>query len=217
MRWLDLHSRWIFSRIFKPEDTRVKERRMTLGSRALAALAATALLGLATGEAFAAKEKFVRNKPHVNIGTIGHVDHGKTTLTTSISLISPESQVDPDAASATCSGRFEIRILNGEDPAGAPFDVVSDIQLRENETFHHDFDGPGRSAAASGEETFFELVSIVAQEMTDVDGRDCILRGAVEVRDRDTGATLRAIQIAPEDFVEVDRPQLFPSLPGSRD
>ena len=31
-----------------------------------------------------AKEKFVRNKPHVNIGTIGHVDHGKTTLTGAI-------------------------------------------------------------------------------------------------------------------------------------
>ncbi|RMD51519.1 MAG: elongation factor Tu, partial [Candidatus Thermofonsia bacterium] len=28
-----------------------------------------------------AKEKFVREKPHANIGTIGHVDHGKTTLT----------------------------------------------------------------------------------------------------------------------------------------
>ncbi|ETI87380.1 MAG: hypothetical protein J6S96_03730, partial [Muribaculaceae bacterium] len=28
-----------------------------------------------------AKEKFERSKPHVNIGTIGHVDHGKTTLT----------------------------------------------------------------------------------------------------------------------------------------
>ena len=28
-----------------------------------------------------AKEQFVRTKPHVNIGTIGHVDHGKTTLT----------------------------------------------------------------------------------------------------------------------------------------
>ncbi|HAZ40699.1 MAG TPA: elongation factor Tu, partial [Methylococcaceae bacterium] len=27
------------------------------------------------------KEKFTRNKPHVNVGTIGHVDHGKTTLT----------------------------------------------------------------------------------------------------------------------------------------
>ena len=31
-----------------------------------------------------AKETFERNKPHVNIGTIGHVDHGKTTLTAAI-------------------------------------------------------------------------------------------------------------------------------------
>ena len=31
-----------------------------------------------------AKAKFERNKPHVNIGTIGHVDHGKTTLTAAI-------------------------------------------------------------------------------------------------------------------------------------
>jgi elongation factor Tu len=34
-----------------------------------------------------AKEKFVRNKPHVNIGTIGHVDHGKTTLTAAITTV----------------------------------------------------------------------------------------------------------------------------------
>ena len=34
-----------------------------------------------------AKEKFVRNKPHVNIGTIGHVDHGKTTLTSAITKV----------------------------------------------------------------------------------------------------------------------------------
>ena len=31
------------------------------------------------------KERFERTKPHVNIGTIGHVDHGKTTLTAAIS------------------------------------------------------------------------------------------------------------------------------------
>lgn len=31
-----------------------------------------------------AKEAFVRNKPHVNVGTIGHIDHGKTTLTAAI-------------------------------------------------------------------------------------------------------------------------------------
>jgi elongation factor Tu len=34
-----------------------------------------------------AKEKFVKTKPHVNIGTIGHVDHGKTTLTAAISAV----------------------------------------------------------------------------------------------------------------------------------
>jgi len=33
------------------------------------------------------KEKFNREKPHVNIGTVGHVDHGKTTLTAAICTI----------------------------------------------------------------------------------------------------------------------------------
>jgi elongation factor Tu len=33
------------------------------------------------------KEKFVRNKPHVNVGTIGHIDHGKTTLTAAITKV----------------------------------------------------------------------------------------------------------------------------------
>ena len=37
-----------------------------------------------------AKEKFVRSKPHVNIGTIGHVDHGKTTLTAAITTVLAE-------------------------------------------------------------------------------------------------------------------------------
>ena len=34
-----------------------------------------------------AKENFERTKPHVNVGTIGHVDHGKTTLTAAISKV----------------------------------------------------------------------------------------------------------------------------------
>src|SRR3954462_5134216 len=38
-----------------------------------------------------AKEKFDRSKPHVNIGTIGHVDHGKTSLTAAITKILAES------------------------------------------------------------------------------------------------------------------------------
>jgi len=37
-----------------------------------------------------AKEKFVRTKPHVNIGTIGHIDHGKTTLTSAITKVAAD-------------------------------------------------------------------------------------------------------------------------------
>ena len=38
-----------------------------------------------------AKETFQRTKPHLNVGTIGHVDHGKTTLTAAITSILAES------------------------------------------------------------------------------------------------------------------------------
>ena len=37
-----------------------------------------------------AKEKFERDKPHVNVGTIGHIDHGKTTLTAAITTVLAE-------------------------------------------------------------------------------------------------------------------------------
>jgi len=37
------------------------------------------------------KEKFDRSKPHVNVGTIGHVDHGKTTLTAAITKVLAET------------------------------------------------------------------------------------------------------------------------------
>ena len=40
-----------------------------------------------------AKQKFLRTKPHVNVGTIGHVDHGKTTLTSAITRVLAESNL----------------------------------------------------------------------------------------------------------------------------
>ncbi len=43
-----------------------------------------------------AKQKFDRSKPHVNIGTIGHIDHGKTTLTAAITKVLSEK--DPTLA-----------------------------------------------------------------------------------------------------------------------
>ena len=45
------------------------------------------------------KEKFERNKPHVNVGTRGHIDHGKTTLTAAITKVL--SDRDPESTSFT--------------------------------------------------------------------------------------------------------------------
>ncbi|ANZ38051.1 translation elongation factor Tu [Lentzea guizhouensis] len=51
------------------------------------------------------KQEFVRAKPHLNIGTMGHVDHGKTTLTAAITKVL--SEVDPSATSFTAFDRID--------------------------------------------------------------------------------------------------------------
>ena len=62
-----------------------------------------------------AKEKFDRSKPHVNIGTIGHVDHGKTTLTAAITkrlaekgMAKFEDYADIDKAMVLCRNLFTL-------------------------------------------------------------------------------------------------------------
>ena len=52
-----------------------------------------------------AKAKFERTKPHVNIGTIGHIDHGKTTLTAAITKVLAES--DPTSNSFTAFDQID--------------------------------------------------------------------------------------------------------------
>ena len=52
------------------------------------------------------KEKYIRNKPHVNVGTIGHVDHGKTTLTAAITMVQSLKQ-----------GNVEVRSFDSIDNA----------------------------------------------------------------------------------------------------
>ena len=47
-----------------------------------------------------AKEKFERDKPHVNVGTIGHIDHGKTTLTAAITKVLAENDPEHNSFSA---------------------------------------------------------------------------------------------------------------------
>ena len=70
----------------------------------------SALAITCASNAFAAKEVFQRTKPHVNIGTIGHIDHGKTTLTLALAK----------AAGAP------VEILTGHIPDPLVVDIVGD-------------------------------------------------------------------------------------------
>lgn len=69
-------------------------------------LTAPALTLLCRGLAAEAKKAYVRDKPHVNVGTIGHVDHGKTTLTAAITKskrVAEGACGGARSASGTCS------------------------------------------------------------------------------------------------------------------
>src|ERR1022692_50178 len=67
-----------------PRASKKRSSRRTPGNNFKARDERRARLG--DGEEMA-KQKFERSKPHVNIGTIGHVDHGKTTLTAAITKV----------------------------------------------------------------------------------------------------------------------------------
>ncbi len=90
------------------------------------------------------KEKFERNKPHVNVGTIGHVDHGKTTLTAALTVVTAKmhggeakafDQIDnaPEEKAVTAGLAYRLCTslpswLKGFD-SPIPLQVASSMQL----------------------------------------------------------------------------------------
>jgi elongation factor Tu len=85
-----------------------------------------------------AKEKFDRSKPHVNIGTIGHVDHGKTTLTAAISKVLAE------ASGQTASKFDEIDSAPEEKARGITINTSHIEYQTENRHYAH-VDCPGHA------------------------------------------------------------------------
>ena len=74
-----------------------------------------------------AKEKFERNKPHVNVGTIGHVDHGKTTLTAALTKVMGEMHGGESKAFADIDNAPEER-ERGITIATAHVEYESDVR-----------------------------------------------------------------------------------------
>ena len=85
-----------------------------------------------------AKENFVRNKPHVNVGTIGHIDHGKTTLTAAITM--------RQAAKGLGDARAFDEIDNAPEEKARGITIATSHQEYESDTRHYaHVDCPGHA------------------------------------------------------------------------
>ncbi|HLE49290.1 MAG TPA: elongation factor Tu [Patescibacteria group bacterium] len=87
-----------------------------------------------------AKQKFERNKPHVNVGTIGHVDHGKTTLTAAITTV-----LSKQAGNKTKAFKFdEIDNAPEEKERGVTINI-SHIEYETEKRHYAHIDAPGHA------------------------------------------------------------------------
>ncbi|MGJ9372979.1 elongation factor Tu [Nesterenkonia sp. CF4.4] len=87
-----------------------------------------------------AKAKFERNKPHLNIGTIGHVDHGKTTLTAAISKVLAEKFPDLN------QGRDFASIDNAPEERERGITInVSHVEYQTDKRHYAHVDAPGHA------------------------------------------------------------------------
>ena len=91
-----------------------------------------------------AKEKFERTKPHVNIGTIGHVDHGKTTLTAAISKTLSENDGSHGSANADFTAFDQIDMAPEERERGITISIAH-IEYETDTRHYAHVDCPGHA------------------------------------------------------------------------
>src|SRR5258708_22947028 len=88
-----------------------------------------------------ADNKFVRNKPHINIGTIGHVDHGKTTLTAAIATTLSKRFPSPLNVAKTY-----LDIDNAPEEAARGVTInISHIEYETEKRHYAHIDAPGHA------------------------------------------------------------------------
>ena len=83
-----------------------------------------------------AKEKFDRSKPHVNVGTIGHIDHGKTTLTAALTKVAGSMAFKTAMQRAKpklLEPKMAVEVVTPEEYLG---DVMGDINSRRGHIEH---------------------------------------------------------------------------------
>jgi hypothetical protein len=148
-------------------------------------------------EARAAKEKFVRNKPHVNIS--GPWRLSGETLAVKLGLLLPAVQAG--RAAEDCGGVLDLRVVRYSDPDGTPLAESTDLRVAPGGTASLSFDADSVAPGAPID----VYVVIVAREMDGVKTPDCVLRGQVEMTNNASGATTRSLPIRASEFVALKK------------
>ena len=108
-----------------------------------------------------AKAKFERTKPHVNIGTIGHIDHGKTTLTAAITKVLHDQhpELNPftpfDEIDKAPEERGGGRVVRATVPLSEMFGYVGDLRSKTQ----------GRASYTMQFDSYHEVPQNVAKEI----------------------------------------------------
>ena len=108
-----------------------------------------------------AKAKFERTKPHVNIGTIGHIDHGKTTLTAAITKVLHDQHPDLnpftpfDEIDKAPEERHGDMVINALVPLSEMFGYVGDLRSKTS----------GQASYSMEFDSYAEVPSGIADEI----------------------------------------------------
>ena len=120
-----------------------------------------------------AKAKFERSKPHINIGTIGHVDHGKTTLTAAITKV---VTIVPDEYLGTVMGGFNSRRgqIQSMESANGVQELTAMVPLAEMFGYATTLRSStqGRASYSMEPDHFAEVPKNVQEEIVKVRGRN---------------------------------------------
>ncbi|TEL51706.1 elongation factor Tu, partial [Pseudomonas aeruginosa] len=149
-----------------------------------------------------AKEKFERNKPHVNVGTIGHVDHGKTTLTAALTKV--------------CSDTWGGSARAFDQIDNAPEEKARGITIN---TSHVEYDSAVRHYAHVDCPGHADYVKNMITGAAQMDGAILVCSAAVALEGKDdNGIGVSAVQklvetldsYIPEPVRAIDQPFLMP-------
>src|SRR5437870_3215235 len=144
-----------------------------------------------------AKAKFERDKPHVNVGTIGHIDHGKTTLTAAITKVLAEQGSDTEVRS------FESIDNAPEEKERGITIATAHVEYETEKRHYAHVDCPGHQRDLD------KPILMPIEDIFSITGRGTVATGRIEQGIVNTGDEVEIVGIKPTQKTVVTGVEMF--------